>query len=195
MTVTPETFEKQMQWLSDDNYTTIDLNTFVSIIKGERAGPTKPIVITFDDNQESQYTEALPVLQKHHQIAVFYLITGRINAATLLSTAQIKEMSADGMDIESHTITHRVLTLLSLSELDKELTQSKKTLETLLGKTILHIAYPGTAHNKTVREHAAAAGYITGTIMDPRNATEKDDLMKLPRIMMTDDTNLTKVLP
>jgi hypothetical protein len=57
------------------------------------------------------------------------------------------------------------------------------------------VAYPSTAHNKTVRDAAKAADYTTGTIMDPRAATAKDDLFKLPRIMMRDDTKLAKVLP
>jgi G:T-mismatch repair DNA endonuclease (very short patch repair protein) len=92
-------------------------------------------------------------------------------------------------------LAHRVLTALPVEELDRDLKESKRILEELTGKPVLHVAYPGTAHNATVREHAAKAGYITGTIMDPRAATEKDDLMKLPRIMMIDSTDLKKVLP
>ncbi len=195
MTVTPETFEKQMQWLNDHSYAAIDLDTYVSIMKGDTPGPQKPVVITFDDNNASQYAIAYPSLKKHGLMAVFYVITGRIGVGDLLSNDQLKEMAADGMDIESHTVTHRVLTGLSMSELDKELQNSRKTLEDLLGKPVRHVAYPGTSHNKTVREHAASAGYVTGTIMDPRAATAADDLYKLPRIMMTDDTNLQKILP
>lgn len=194
MTVTAQTFEKQLKWMTDHGYTSIDLDTYVAIMKGETAGPEKPVVLTFDDNNTNQYTAAFPLLKKYNMISVIYIVTGRIGPSTL-TEEQIKEMSAAGMDIQSHTITHRVLTALPQSEIDREFSDSRKKLEELLGKPIRHVAYPGTAHNLKVRERAAAMGYTTATIMDPRTATEKDDFFKLPRIMMTDDTNLEKVLP
>lgn len=195
MSVSPENFEKHMKHLKDNGYTTIDLTTYVQIMKGETDGPAKPVVITFDDNQPTQYDPALPLLEKYGHMAVFYMVSNRIGVKGFLSGEQILDMQKRGMDIESHTISHRVLTALPAAEVERDLAESKKVLEDLLGRPVLHVAYPGTAHNQTVRDRAKAAGYITATIMDPRTATEKDDMFKLPRIMMTDDSNLTKVLP
>ncbi len=195
LSVSPDVFEKQLQWMDDHHYTTIDLSTYVQIMKGERAGPEKPIVITFDDNNESQYTDAMPKLLNHHMTAVFYIITHRIDQKTFLTKDQIKDMSAKGMDIESHTATHAMLSMIGTTLMDKELKESKKTLEEITGKPVLHIAYPLTAQNATVRQHARDAGYITGTIMDPRTATEKDDFLKLPRITLNDGSKLEKLLP
>ena len=195
MSVSPDIFAKQMQWIVDHGYTTVDLTTASQILTGKLQGPAKPMVITFDDNNPEQYTVALPILLKDHLMAVFFLITNRLNNKSFITADKVKEMSADGMDIESHTVTHRVLTLLPTSELDKELVDSKKALEAIINKPVLHIAYPGTADNNTVRARVAAAGYITGEIMDPRVATQKDDLLKLPRIEMLDTTNMQKILP
>lgn len=195
MSVSPDVFAKQMKWISDRGYTTINLDTFASIMKGEIEGPSKPIVITFDDNHEAQYLHGFSELKKNGQIGVFYLVTNRLKNKGFISEAQVKEMSDAGMDIQSHTIDHATMTNLSLKRLDQQLLESKATLEALTGKQVRHIAYPSTASNKTVREHAAKAGYVTGTIMDPRPATQKDDFFKLPRIMMIDTTNLSKVLP
>lgn len=195
MSVSPKDFEKQLRWLEDHGYTTIALDSFVAIMRGQAPGPAKPVVITFDDNNATQYTVAFPMLQKHKQIAVFYLVTNRLDNKDFIIRKQVKEMAAAGMDIQSHTVTHATLTALAFAKLDRELTESKRILEELTGRPIRHIAYPSTAYNKTVRERAAKAGYATGTIMDPRRATAKDDLLKLPRIMMTDGTNLAKVLP
>lgn len=195
MSVSPGGFARQMQWLVDHHYTTIDLNALTAILKGEQAGPAKPIVITFDDNNLTPYDIGLPILEQHGQIAVFYLVTERLDNPNFITRDKAKDLAARGMDVESHTVTHATLTTLSAAKLDWELQESKRVLEELIGKPVLHIAYPSTAHNKTVRDHAAKAGYITGTIMDPRPVTEKDDLMKLPRIMMLDTTDLAKVLP
>lgn len=196
MSVTPSVFEKQMQWIKDRGYTTVDLDTYVSIMKGEIPGPEKPIVITFDDNNITQYDVALPVLEKHKFVAVFYLVTNKLGQKSgVINNALALDMHKRGQDIESHTVTHRALTGLGPKQIEQELKDSKQALQTLLGKTVNHVAYPGTAHNKTVRDLAKAAGYVTGTLMDPRVATEKDDFFKVPRIMMTDDTNLAKTLP
>lgn len=195
MSVSPEIFTKHMQWIADHGYTTITLDTYVAIMKGEIQGPAKPIVLTFDDNNRTQYTQAFSVLKKNNQIAVFYLVTNRLKNKSFIVESEVREMADAGMDIQSHTVDHATMTYLSLKRLDQELIESKAVLETLTGKPVRHIAYPSTASNKTVREHAAKAGFVTGTIMDPRPATQHDDFLKLPRIMMTDTTKLAVVLP
>lgn len=195
MTVTPATFERDMQWLEDKGYTSMSLDGLVAALDGKAPLPQKPVVITFDDNNPSQYDVAAPIMEQHSMRGVFYIVSGRIDSSSLIDRAKVLDLAARGHDIQSHTISHQVLTLLGDQALDAQLKDSKKTLEDLLGKPVLHLAYPGTAHNQRVRDHAKAAGYVTATIMDPRNITEKDDRMKWARVMMTDDTKLEKVLP
>ncbi len=195
MSASPAGFDKQMQWLEDHGYTTIDLSTFVAIGQGKAPGPRKPVVITFDDNNLTQYTAALPSLLAHHQIAVFYIITNRLSNHSFIDADRVKDLAARGMDIESHTVSHASLSLLPIEKMDAELTQSKQTLEALTGKPVLHVAYPSVMQNRTVRQQAAKAGYVTGTIMDPRYATDKDDPFKLPRIEMLETTDMEKILP
>jgi len=195
MSVSPDIFSRQLKWVNDRGYTTITLDTYVAIMKGEMAGPAKPIVITFDDNNATQYSHAFPELKKNNQIGVFYLVSNRLKNKSFIPEVHVKEMSDAGMDIQSHTVDHATMTYLSIAAIDKELTDSKIALEALTGKPVRHVAYPSTASNKTVRERVLKAGYVTGSIMDPRPATQKDDFLKLPRIMMIDTTNLEKVLP
>jgi peptidoglycan/xylan/chitin deacetylase (PgdA/CDA1 family) len=196
MSVSPAVFEKHMQWIVDNGYTTVTMDTLTDILSGKIVGPKKPVVITFDDNNVTQYDIALPILEKHRQIAVFYLVTSTLKMKNAVINAdRALDLHRRGMDVQSHTVTHATLNAVSMKRLDSELIDSRKALEALLGKKVQHIAYPSTAHNSTVRAHAVSAGYITGVIMDPRAATMSDDLRKLPRIMMTDDTKLSKVLP
>ncbi len=195
MTVTPETFDRQMQWIQDHGYTTISLDDYLAIRSGQAGSPAKPIVITFDDNQLSQYDVALPILEKYGQTATFYLITKYLDTPTMINRERAADLVKRGMDVQSHTISHPVLTVLPINQIDWQLQESKRLLEEITGKPVLHVAYPGTAHNATVRERARLAGFTTGTIMDPRWTKPTDDVMKLPRIMMTDDTVLEKILP
>lgn len=195
MSVSPASFERQMQWLVDKGYTTISLDTYVDIRSGALPVPAKPVVVTFDDNDMTQYDIAFPIMKARGQIGVFYLVTNRLENPNVIEAIRAKEMADAGMDMQSHTITHRVLTALPVEEVDREFTESRRSLEALLGKPVRHVAYPGTAHNEMVREAAKRAGYATATIMDPRTSTASDDPYKLPRIMMLDDTDLEKLLP
>ena len=196
MTVSPTVFAQHMQWLADRGYTAIDLDTLVRIFYGgEETGPAKPVVITFDDNNPNTYENGLPALLEHGHIAVFYLVANRMENPAFLSKEHIRDLAAHGMDIQSHTMTHANLTALGRERLQWELTESKRMLEELSNRPVRHVSYPLTAHSAIVREAARQAGYVTGSIMDPRPAHRQGDLMKLPRIMMTDDTDLEAVLP
>ena len=84
--------------------------------------PPKPIVLTFDDGYEDNYTYAFPILKKFSFTATIFLITRDISGLSgwsdseetikepLLSWDKIKEMSDYGIDFQSHTHTHPSLT-------------------------------------------------------------------------------------
>ncbi|MBS2011685.1 MAG: polysaccharide deacetylase family protein [Deltaproteobacteria bacterium] len=89
----------------------------------------------------------------------------RISDDTLLTWDQLRAMKRAGMDIESHTATHRILQTLSEEELARELTTSKQTLETELDARVSAVAYPS---GRAVGQHTPigravrAAGYDLG---------------------------------
>jgi peptidoglycan/xylan/chitin deacetylase (PgdA/CDA1 family) len=195
MTVTPQTFERHMQWLVDKGYETLTLSELTSAIHGERTMPKKPIVITFDDNNLSQYDVAAPIMDAKGQKGVFFLIAKYLDSPTMVNKERALDLLSRGHQIASHTMTHRALPGLNDADTKWELEESKRVFEELTGNTVKDVSYPGTAHNQRVRDATKAAGYETATIMDPRYVTHEDDWMKWPRIMMTDDTDLTKVLP
>lgn len=195
MTVSPDVFEKQMAWLKEKGYTSITLDMLMEIRQGIIASPPKPVVITFDDNNLNAYDVGVPIMEKYGMTATFYQITNHLSNTNTIDTERTKDLVARGFDIQSHTVSHATLTTVSPERLRNELVDSKRILEEITGKPVHHVAYPGTAHNQKVRDAAKAAGYVTGTLMDPRVSTENDDPFKLPRIMMTDDTNLAKTLP
>ncbi len=76
-----------------------------------------------------------------------------------VSWEQAIEMDAGRVQIESHTVTHPILTNISQNELDDELRESKKRLETKLNKEIKHFCYPNGNLNEAVRKSVENAGY------------------------------------
>jgi len=76
---------------------------------------------------------------------------------------QAREMEADGVSIESHTVTHPILTNVSQTELDFELRTAKTRLEEQLGRSVNHFCYPNGSLNDNVRKAVENAGYLSST--------------------------------
>jgi len=89
----------------------------------------------------------------------------RLAEQSLTRWEDLREMRRAGMDIQSHTATHRVLYTLPDDDLARELTESKRTLEEALDEEIIAIAYPngGSIGGQTkIGRAVRAAGYELG---------------------------------
>jgi len=87
-------------------------------------------------------------------------------AGLIMTWDHVRALSRAGMDIESHSRTHRVLQTLDDAGLASELLGSREDLEAQLGRPVRAIAYPvgrrlghGT---ERIREAIEAAGYRIG---------------------------------
>jgi hypothetical protein len=87
----------------------------------------KVVMINFDDGYKSQLIYAKPILDKYGFKASFFIVCGKV--ATLpywMNWQDIAELKNDGMDIESHTMTHAHLNKLSTNALTYEIGGSKQ---------------------------------------------------------------------
>jgi peptidoglycan/xylan/chitin deacetylase (PgdA/CDA1 family) len=158
--ISAASFEQQMKYLYDNGYTTITPDQLIAHLKSGNALPEKPVMITFDDGYLDNYTIAYPILKKYGQRAVFFLIAGYIGTdSRFMNWQQVREMSDNGMVIQSHTINHVNLTKLSPDEAYQELTESKRVLEEEVGKPVRFLAYPTGAVDKTTAQLVKKAGY------------------------------------
>jgi len=66
----------------------------------------------------------------------------RLADAMLMTWDHVRELRAAGMDVQSHTRTHRVLQTLSAADLCDELQGSRRELEQELGEPVRAISYP-----------------------------------------------------
>ena len=83
----------------------------------------------------------------------------------VMTWAHVRALAAAGMDVESHTRSHRVLQTLDADELHDELAGSRTELERELGTRVRAIAYPvgrRIQREARIREAIAAAGYRLG---------------------------------
>jgi peptidoglycan/xylan/chitin deacetylase (PgdA/CDA1 family) len=60
----------------------------------------------------------------------------------MLSSSQLRELTAAGMSIGAHTVTHPILATLSSEEARREIAQGRDALESIIGRRVAHFAYP-----------------------------------------------------
>jgi len=121
----------------------------------------RAVVLTFDDGHVSNFTEALPAMVLAGVVGTFYVVAGRIGEGETISWAQMREMSEAGMEIGSHTLTHREPASLSEEELRHELRESKRVLEEGLGQAVVSLSSPTGFFNPHMCRIAREEGYTS----------------------------------
>jgi len=76
-----------------------------------------------------------------------------------LSDEEVKQISNTGFEIGAHTLTHRELTTLSLSEAREEIRGSKAYLEDLLGREVTMFCFPRGKYDGRIIELVKEAGF------------------------------------
>ncbi len=151
--VSAENFRAQLSWLKEHLYRS------VTIHKNLDAFSTKETLLTFDDGEMNNYTVALPLLKEFGFAGHFFLIAKRVGKEGYMGWEHIRQLQSDGMVIGSHGFSHEILTNLLDTQIQEELTASKKYLERNLGLPIESISIPrGFCDDKIIRM-AREAGY------------------------------------
>jgi peptidoglycan/xylan/chitin deacetylase (PgdA/CDA1 family) len=191
-----DTFAAQMRRLRDGGFTTLSLDDLLAIRLGESKRPSKPVVVTFDDGYRSNHALAWPVLRRHGMKATVFVAPEpdeytRDRVAGIdgfLSDDQMREMDGGGMAIESHTLTHCVLSDLDAAAARHELVASKQRLGEVLGRPVRHLAVPRSGHSRRIRRLARETGYLTVCANGKGSSTGWSSLYALPRIVVERDT-------
>ena len=161
LSVSPETFQIQMDWLSTHGYHPIDFNDLRAYFAGEKPLPDKPVVITLDDGYRDLYSTAFPILQAHSFKAVAYIVTSFVGQSRYVTSAQVREMDRSGIQIASHTVDHADLARASAGQAVFQLATSKAWLQGLLGHPVVDFAYPSGKFSAQVVAALQATGYDT----------------------------------
>ncbi len=152
--VTTENFRSQMEWLKKNDYRPSLIGDFNLTEKNQRN-----IILTFDDGEMNNFIKALPILKNLAFPAYFFIIVKRVGKPGYMGWEQIKELHHQGMAIGSHGLSHEILTDLKDTQIEEELTASKRTLENNLGFPIEALSIPRGFCNKKIIDMAHYAGY------------------------------------
>jgi peptidoglycan/xylan/chitin deacetylase (PgdA/CDA1 family) len=182
LTVTPDDFRAQMDWLSVNGYHPVDFNDLRAYFGGLAALPSKPLVITLDDGYGDLYTTAYPILKSFRFKAVAYIVTSFVGQSRYVTSEQIVEMDQNGIQIASHTIDHANIGGASLGSATYQLTTSKAWLQHLIGHSVVDFAYPSGKFSSSAVYALQATGYDTAVTELPGTVHSRADRYTWTRI-------------
>jgi peptidoglycan/xylan/chitin deacetylase (PgdA/CDA1 family) len=185
--VTPSRFAEQMTWLKRRGLRGVGISTLIEAV---RAGRQRGLVgITFDDGYVNVLEAALPELRRHGFTASMFIISDRLGESNewdegpswpLMSADQVAELAAAGMEIGSHSATHRRLAGIGADRLEAEVASSRARLGDLLGTPIRGFAYPYGSMDAAARQAVRDAGYDWACAVQA--SVPELGFMSLPRV-------------
>lgn len=194
LAITPDEFRRQCEWLAEHREV-MSLGELIPLLDDRMLPPSGRVALTFDDGFLGVHHHALPVLAKFGLPATVFVVSDTLRpggkavdwvdgaapgSRQTLTVSQVKELVDAGIDVQSHSSSHRDLTTLNEEECRKDLAKSKEHLEDLLGRPVDQLAYPRGRHNATVRRAAEAAGFRWAFTLPEVN--EQVSRMAVPRV-------------
>ena len=90
--------EEQLRYLVDNGYEPIWFSDLAELEQYE-----KPVILTFDDGYDDNYTELLPLLRKYNVKATVFMIADAMGMQHKMTEEQVREMADSGLvSIQSH---------------------------------------------------------------------------------------------
>ncbi|MGD2278764.1 MAG: polysaccharide deacetylase family protein [Candidatus Omnitrophota bacterium] len=193
LSVSPENFSRQMEFLKKNGYSVITLDELVKNINAGETYLPRTVVITFDDGYEDNFTEAFPVLAKHDMPAIIFLVTSYVDSKEeYLKWNQIRLMRLNKMDFGAHTRNNVYLPAVeSEEELWSEVAGSKEDIEKATGKAADYFCYPTGGFNENVKLAVKKAGYKGACTTNRGFDRLNKDVFELNRVKIT-DSDMTK---
>jgi hypothetical protein len=154
----------------------------------------KIVCVIFDDGWQSQWENAIPVLDQYGFKASFAIITGYVDDKLpgYMSWSEIVKLAKNGEDIVSHSYSHQPLASLDNASINYQLSQSKADLNNK-GISSPIFVYPcGSGAGNPVVESFVQKYYLAarGIANNTLNMSGSFDRFALPSYTIRNSTTL-----
>jgi peptidoglycan/xylan/chitin deacetylase (PgdA/CDA1 family) len=203
------TFLAHLNLLQDMGWAALCLPEFLRGLSNPENLPEKAVLISFDDGYQSVREVAMPLLRRFGYPSVLFVPTDFIGGYNtfddgvepqerLCDWNDLRELARAGVSIQSHGVSHKKFSELTLTEIEQELLRSKALLEKNVGGSVEIMAFPYGDHGANWHDteqvlekvgYQAACLYGGGLVIFPGAAR-----YRLPRLAMGGDTDLAREL-
>lgn len=186
--IVPEkNFKDQMKMLSDSGYHTITPDEYYNYLVFGDALPSKPVMITFDDTDEEQYTVGAAELEKYGFKGVYFIMTISIGRPRYMNSEQLKDLAQKGHVIAAHTWDHHNVKQYKEADWDLQFLKPKQKLEALVGKPVTYFAYPFGLWNEAAIPELKKRGYKAAFQLSASKRDSLNPLFSLRRMIVPGD--------
>jgi peptidoglycan/xylan/chitin deacetylase (PgdA/CDA1 family) len=194
--VEPAEFAEQMQMLKGAGWHAVTLDEVEEYWRrGVPLGPGKPLVVSFDNGYNSQYTQALPVLRRLGWVGDENIqLSGLPPSQGGLGQGQIRGLLAAGWELDTQGISHAALITLDAEELHYQVAVARETLRQRYHVPVNWFCYPSGQYDATVEAAVKQAGFIGSTTVVPGWAHPGDDPYRLHRLRVLGGTSGEQLL-
>ena len=161
-------FREQMRYLKTNGYRVVSLAEFIEFTRLNRQLPQRAVVLTFDDGYHAFKDHAHPILKELGFTATLFIYTDWVGAGRgALSWADLRELSAAGIDVQAHSKTHADLRRAQgeteaqyARRMQAELEQPQDLFNRNLGRRSQVLAYPYGRWEEGLLPKVKEYGYI-----------------------------------
>jgi peptidoglycan/xylan/chitin deacetylase (PgdA/CDA1 family) len=189
-------FAAQMRALKSAGWHAVTMDQLLANwTRGVPLGPGKPIVISFDNGYASQYTNALPVLQRLGWVGVENIqLLGLPQSQGGLTDRQVRALISAGWELDTQGMTHADLIRLDAAGLQYQIAHARSLLRARYGVPVNWFCYPSGHYDATVISAVRAAGFVGSTTVIPGWASRTNDPYRLPRLRVLGGTSPSGLL-
>ncbi len=194
--VEPALFAAQMQALKEAGWHAVTPDQVASYWReGTPLGPGKPIVLSFDNGYQSQYTQALPVLRRLGWVGEENIqLSGLPPSQGGLSQRQIRGLVEAGWELDTQGYDHADLVTLSPEQLRFQVETTRHTIQQRFHVPVDWFCYPSGHYDAAVIAAVKAAGYVGSTTVVPGWAHREEDPYRLHRLRVLGGTSPQQLL-
>jgi len=185
-------FRQQVAWLAE-HATIVSLESMVQ----DSGEDGLRVALSFDDGYASLHDQVAPILAEYGATATVYLNTGWIGGTArkssdaalghypqehFLTWNEVETLAKAGWTIGSHGLEHRDLTRQPAAVVAGELSDSKREIESRLGRLCQHFSYTWGRFTPALQCAVKDAGYLSAASGLHGPLTAVSDRYALPRI-------------
>ena len=193
LAVSKSTFDKQMKWLKNKGYRTINCEEFYLWHEGKIKLPKKSVLITFDDGASGVATYAMPVLKKYKMKGTSFIVGSRTynNKKGSISYKKMQSIQKSYPDLEFQSHTYGLHKHFSKKgDYEKVLKDAKKQSKYF---DFDFLAYPYGRYTKgMIKAYKESGIKMAFTYGKNGYATRDQDLYKIRRIKVNANESFSK---
>jgi len=185
-------FEQQLALLQKRDVQVLALGEVAERLKTGRPLPEHCAVLTVDDGFRSFLLRAMPLLRRYGYPVTLFINTDAVGGRNYLNWSELQALSAEGVEIGSHTASHpHMVNHLAgesdaawLSRVTVDLERAKHAFAAHLSQLPDLFAYPYGEYSPQVQKLVHEAGFKVAVAQQSGVVSASSDLFALPRFPM-----------